>query len=284
MRARAPASSANLGPGFDAVAVAVGRYVEVALRPSTRLRIETHGSGAHLPRDHSHLAARVVRRVLGHDDVELEITSGIPVSRGLGSSAALAVAAAAAAGADDPLGVAASFDGHAENAAASVLGGLVAASTVEGRAVARRLPLDERIRLVAVVPERPLATAEARAALPATVPLADAAANLGRLGLLLAGLADAGALLPEAGDDRLHQGPRSALFPEAPGLLAALREGGATVACWSGAGPSLLGICTSDEAARGACEAAEAELRRRSLAGEAAPVEVDLAGLVVTPD
>lgn len=162
MRAKAPASSANLGPGFDALALALARYVEVDVEPAPTLQIETHGLGSDLPLDHSHLAARVVSEVLGHDRVRLVVRSDIPVARGLGSSAALAVAAAAAAGAEDPLLVAARFDGHAENAAASVLGGLVAAALVDGEPVARRLRLDTRLCFAVVVPDRHLETKEAR--------------------------------------------------------------------------------------------------------------------------
>lgn len=281
MRARAPASSANLGPGFDVLALALARYVEVDVEPAPALEIETHGLGSELSADHSHLAARVVSEVLGHDRVRLVVRADIPVSRGLGSSAALAVAAAAAAGAEDPLLVAARVDGHAENAAASVLGGLVAATFVDGEPVARRLRLDERLCFAVVVPERQLETRQARAALPATVPLADAVGNLGRLGLLVAGLANADDLVPAAGDDRLHQEARTSLFPEAPALLSALREGGATVACWSGAGPSLLGICRNAEAAAGAAESAGRALARLGLRGDTSVIAADTVGLVL---
>ena len=102
--------------------------------------------------------------------------------------------------------------------------------------------------MVVIVPDRTLPTVEARQVLPDRVDRQDAAFNLGRMGLLLAGLADRRALVAEATEDRLHQGYRSALFPEAPGLLAALVDGGALAACWSGAGPSLLGFTTAADA------------------------------------
>src|SRR5579864_6001362 len=105
MRARAPASAANLGPGFDVLAVALDLYVEVDVEPASRLVVRSEGEGADLEEDDMHLAAPV--------------RSAIPVARGRGSSAALAVAAAAAAGWRDPLGVAARMHGHPENAAAS---------------------------------------------------------------------------------------------------------------------------------------------------------------------
>lgn len=281
MRARAPASTSNLGPGFDVLGLALGRYVEVEIRPAERLEVHAEGEGAELPRDAGHLAARVAVEVAGHDRLSIQVRSEIPVGRGLGSSAALAAAAAAAAGSPDPLAVAVAVDGHPENAAASVLGGLVAATLVEGRPVVRRLPLDPELRLVVVVPDRQLATREARAALPASVPFADAVFNLGRLGLLVAGLADRLALVPGAGDDRLHQEARSRLFPEAARILAALREAGAVVACWSGAGPSLLGVCTSPQVAAAVRAAGAAALEASGIPGEAAELAADLGGLVL---
>lgn len=274
MRARAPASSANLGPGFDAVAVALALYVEVEVRESDILTITTEGEGRHLPKNAGHFAVRIAREVKGHDRFAISVRSDIPLGRGLGSSAALAAAMAAAAGAEDPLAVAAASDGHPENAAASVLGGLVTAANVNDRVVARRMPLDAQLTFVVVVPDRSLPTKEARAALPALVPHADAAFNLGRLGLLLAGLAERDALVPDAMQDRLHQTQRTPLFPESTALLDGLRSAGALATCWSGAGPSLLAVCD-----RGA----SADLR---VAGERLMADTGVEGrcIVVDPD
>lgn len=282
MRARVPGSSSNLGPGYDVLGLALRVYIEVDVVPAERLSIRAEGEGADLPWDDTHLAAAVVRSVLGHDRVALTIRSSIPVSRGLGSSAALAAAAAAAAGADDPFLVAARTDGHAENAAASVLGGLVAATVVGDRAIARRLPLDRRLGYVVVVPDRHLETKLARSVLPTTIPLADAVHNLGRMGLLLAGLADADLLVPESTDDKLHQGPRTRLFPEAPELMDRLRRGGATTACWSGAGPALLAICADATAVAGVEATAVRAMADLGVEGRAMAIEPDFDGLVVT--
>jgi len=164
--ARAPASSANLGPGYDTLAVALDRYVSVEVEPAPSLRVHSEGEGSGLFDDASHLAARVAAEVLGHDRFAVVVRSQIPVARGLGSSAALVVAAAAAAGAADPFAVAAAYDGHPENAAASVFGGLVAAAMVEGRPVQAPLPLHDDLAFVAIVPDRNLATPEARDVLP----------------------------------------------------------------------------------------------------------------------
>jgi homoserine kinase len=280
VRARVPASSANLGPGFDALALALALYVDVEVEPADELRIVATGEGSDLPTGPDHLAAQVVRAVAGHDRFTITIHSEIPVGRGLGSSASLAAAAAAAVGAADPLAVAAEVDGHAENAAASVLGGLVTAATIEGKPLAFRLPLDEALAFVVLVPDRTLPTKEARAALPSTIPHGDAGFNLGRMGLLLAGLADHRRLVAEAMEDRLHQSQRTSLFPESAALLEGLRDAGALASAWSGAGPSLLAVCTQDsvDAVR---RAGDRLLDRAGVDGRSLQLAPDLEGLVV---
>jgi homoserine kinase len=202
------------------------------------------------------------------------------VGRGLGSSAALAAAAAAAAGSDDPLAVAAAVDGHCENAAASVRGGLVAATTVSARPAVRNLPLDPELVYVVLVPEQRLPTVEARKALPVQVSHADATFNLGRMGLLIAGLADHRQLLAAATDDKLHQDARGRLFPEARILLDGLVEAGALASCWSGAGPSVLGICSAD-IAPAVRVAGEMLLSDAGVAGQALLLRADFRGLQV---
>jgi homoserine kinase len=281
MYARAPASAANLGPGFDALALALSLHVEVTVEPAGAPTLVVEGEGSDdLEGGPGQLAARVAARVAGTDRLAVRVRSAIPVGRGLGSSAAVAVAAAAAAGADDPLTVAAAIDGHPENAAASVLGGLVAASMVRGRPVAAPLPLDPGLVFVVLVPTRRLATARARQALPALVPHADAAFNLGRMGLLIAGLGDRRLLVRDATDDRLHQAARTPLFPESTHLMAGLVEAGALAACWSGAGPSVLGIC---DAADGPAVRAAGEriLAEAGVPGRSLLLTADREGLVV---
>ncbi len=279
-RARVPASSANLGPAFDALALALALHVEVELEPAPSLRIDAEGEGADIPKSAGHLAARVARAVTGHDNFHLSIRSDIPVGRGLGSSASLALAAAAAAGASDPLAVAVDFEGHPENAAASMLGGLVTAALVDGAPIAHRLPLDASLAFVVLVPDRRLPTREARAALPEEVPHRDAAFNLGRMGLLIAGLADHRLLAPSSMEDRLHQAQRTPLFPESASLLEGLREAGALATAWSGAGPSLLAVCTLDSA-DAVQHAGERLLLAADVPGRSLRLAPDLEGLVV---
>lgn len=281
MRAKAPASSANLGPGFDTLALALGLYVEVEVDEAESFSLSAEGEGADLPADESHLAARVAIAVAGHSRLSIHVRSEIPVGRGLGSSAALAAAAAAAAGSTDPLAVAAEVDGHPENAAASVAGGLVTATTIDGHAAVSPLDLDADLAFVVLIPDRLLPTKEARAALPSEVSHRDAAFNLGRMGLLVSGLADAARLRPEATEDRLHQNQRAALFPEAARMLAGLLEAGALASCWSGAGPTLLGICRRAAAAE-VRQRGEAVMAAHGVPGRALVLDADRRGLTIT--
>ena len=216
MRARAPASAANLGPGFDTLAIALDRFVEVEVEPSPRPVVRSEGEGAESSGDPSRLAARVAIDVAGTDQLAITVRSQIPMARGLGSSAALAVAAAAAAGADDPLAVAARMDGHAADAAASMVGGLVAAARVKGGVRAVRLALDVSLAFVVIVPELHLSTSLFRQALPNEVTRESGAFNLSRMALLIAGLADSRVLIAEATEDRLHQDSELVLSGRTP--------------------------------------------------------------------
>ena len=278
MRARVPASSANLGPGFDTLAVALSLYVEVEIGPADSFSISTTGEGAGRFDDESHLAAQIAAEHLGHHRFSLRVHSDIPLSRGLGSSAALAVAAAAAVGHPSPLAVGTRVDGHAENAAASVRGGLVVAAVDGDDITVRPLPLDPVWRFVVVIPEQELATADARAVLPSNVPFRDAVHNLTALGLLVSGLADHGAFARGAMDDYLHQPYRGKLLPFADPLLARLREAGAAGSCWSGAGSTMLGLATLERAGDVA-GAASSFLNEHGVPGVVRILEADGQGL-----
>ncbi len=280
MIARVPASSANLGPGFDTLAVALNRYVEVEVREADEFSIVTSGFGSGRFDDERHLGAVVVASVLGHHRFSIRVDSQIPLSRGLGSSASLALAAATAAGAPDALDIAVAIDGHAENAAASWRGGLVAAGVRDGVVAVAELQLDEAWRFVVVVPEIELATADARRVLPELVPFVDAVANLTSLGLLIAGLADHRVFVPWAMDDRLHQPYRSSLLAVAEPLLGALRDAGASGACWSGAGSTMLGLATV-ETADAVADGARRTLLHHGVEGTVSVLEADRVGTVV---
>jgi len=282
MFARVPASSANLGPGFDTLAVALELFVEVSVEPAPSFSISSEGFGAGQFDHPEHLAAQIVRQVVGHSNFRVHINSQIPLSRGLGSSAALAVAAAAAADAPDPLAIGTQIDGHAENAAASLIGGLITASVhPRDGIVARPLALDEAWRFVVVVPDQELATADARRVLPASVPFGDAVHNLNSMGLLIAGLADHRDFVPSAMEDHLHQPYRMGLLPYAEALLERLKEAGAAGSCWSGAGSSMLGLVL-DEFALDARSAATRFLEDHHVAGTVLVLDADRVGLVTS--
>lgn len=250
-----PASSANLGPGFDVLAVAVDLRLRVWTTPPGDVRVRAEGEGAEeLTAGDDNLIWRAFvawHERVGADipDVSLSTRSTIPLERGLGSSAAAAVAGAAlgrgsagAGGRDaDVVEVATELEGHADNAAAAALGGLVVVA--DGRS--HRLIPSERLRPVVCVPDDRLATSEARALLPANVPLATAATTAARAALVVAGLAGAAALTADAMVDDLHEPPRFAAMPATGALVAQLRDRG-VAACLSGAGPSVLAVVPVD--------------------------------------
>ena len=185
IRVRVPASSANLGPGFDAFAAALALHLELEV---TETGSFSFGTDLHVARDRRNLAVRAFARLHPPDRFAFRMRSVIPLSGGLGSSGAACVAGLLAAdrvrgGGSDLLGHAIEMEGHPDNVAASLLGGVTA--YVDGRAA--RLEPPAGLSAILVVPRSPVRTAAARAALPATVPLADAAANAGHAALLLAG-------------------------------------------------------------------------------------------------
>ncbi len=245
-----PASSANLGPGFDVLAVAIAKYLTIEIEPSESLEVVASGFGSELKVDDEHLAVKVLKRVLGHTRVKISIDSGIPLARGMGSSAALAIAVAVACGSSDPLAVALSFEGHPENAAASLKGGALAAIATSSGTVISDVPIDPDLVAVLVVPELELSTRAARQALPVSVPFADAIGNIGRAVTLALCLSDIDRLRPEMFLDVLHQPYRAAIFPDAPSVLAGLLESGCVGAAWSGAGSSMIGFARRSESAR----------------------------------
>ena len=220
----------------------------------------------------------------GTDRLAITVRSQVPVARGLGSSAALAVAAAAAAGAKDPLAVAARTDGHADNAAASTIGGLVAAARIHGGVHAVRLPLDISLAFVAIVPDVSLSTSRARQVLPIEVSRDSAAFNLSRMALLLAGLADSRLLMPEATEDRLHQDYRS---PALPGRAQAAGRRCRGPGHWPCAGRARVPPCSASARGRetaGVEAAATVALADANIPGEVLVLHPDMHGLVLDRD
>ena len=263
VRVRVPATSANLGPGFDALGLALGLHDDVVVRVAEEgLYVDVAGEGAEsVPRTRRHLVVRA--RQAGFDalggqprGLEVVCANRIPHGRGLGSSAAAIVAGLIAARAlvlggeealDDAalLDLAARVEGHPDNVAACLYGGLTLAWTEQagpdspGHTSVVRLPVSPELRPVVFVPATSSSTAKARRALPETVPHADAAANSGRAALLVHALGVRPDLLLPATEDRLHQQYRAAGQPRSAGLVSALRDAGVP-AVISGAGPTVL--------------------------------------------
>lgn len=266
VRVRVPGSSANLGPGFDALGLALGLYddVEVAVA-SDGVTVEVLGEGAgRVPCDDAHLVVQAMRRtwdVVGDapPGIRMRCRNAIPHSRGLGSSAAAAVAGAVAAmvlaGRDVELEqetllqVTSAMEGHADNAAASLLGGFVVAwedapaadGNNAGRFHAVRLDVHPGIHPVALVAEAESSTSMTRGLLPEQVPLADAAFTGSRTALAVLAFTQRPDLLLPATADRLHQEYRRPAYPASAALVDALRAAGVPAAI-SGAGPTVLAL------------------------------------------
>jgi len=256
---RSPASAANLGPGFDVLGLALDAgEITIDVEPAQETELVATGEGAaSLPCDERNRCLVALRRMHG-GPVRIRAHSTIPLERGLGSSAAAAVAGLTAgavlAGADPDalpidliLAQAAEMEGHAENAAAALLGGFVVAGP--GLPVTR-LAVPEAWRFVVAIPRHPINTSAAREALPGSWPRDAVVRNLGRVALLVAAVAcDRGELLAAALDDELHQPYRTQLFAAWEMARSAACAAGAAGVVWSGAGSSLLAILDRADAA-----------------------------------
>lgn len=296
-----PATSANLGAGYDVLAVALDlkNRVEVEALDEPGLELDVQGEGEHLlPRTSENrfvLALETgLRWALG--DVprwigwRVRMRNRIPLARGLGSSAAATVAGLVAG--DILTGrridrlrlltLASELEGHPENAAAAMLGGFVVAGIVEGRAEVVRFEPPSRLRAVLFVPDLPLRTSEMRAVLPHAVPHRDAAFNVGRVALGVAGIA-AGRyeLLRAATEDRLHEPYRARAFPALPRLVGAAREAGAIGACLSGAGSSVIAFGDTMTLVRRIERAFGAVASELGLPGTVATVSLEPRGVTV---
>ncbi len=239
---RVPASSANLGPGFDAFACAVAMHMELEVEETGRFAVQTD---LKIARDRRNLAVRGFARLADPGAFSFRVTSQIPLSGGLGSSAAAYVAGLLAADHlfeldADVLALATELEGHPDNAAAALHGGFVICA--DGQAT--RFDPPAGLEAVVVVPDAAVRTKAARAALPPEVPIADAVFNTAHAGLLVLGLARGDWDLVARGlDDRLHQPRRERLYPRSMKLVRRARSLGALGATISGAGPTVLVWC-----------------------------------------
>jgi homoserine kinase len=266
---RVPASSANLGPGFDALGLALGLYDVVTAEVldetpehdgGVEVTVEGEGKGD-VPLDESHLVCRSMVQAFeamalgaaaGRPRVRVHCHNAVPHGRGLGSSSAAIVAGLSVARAlvadgetrfdDDALfALAAHIEGHPDNVAPAVYGGLTIAYADDGGFRAVRLEVAAELAFVVFIPPEPLSTHVARRLLPATVGHEDAAFNAGRSALVVAALTGRPDLLLAATEDRLHQSYRAVAMPDSAALLDALRRDG-VAATISGAGPTILAV------------------------------------------
>jgi homoserine kinase len=264
---RVAASSANLGPGFDALAAALQMHMELEVEETGSFAVHTD---AELPTDRSNLCVRGFERLHPADGFEFTIRTAIPLVGGLGTSAAATVAGLMAADHvfeldADLLALATELEGHPDNAAAALMGGFVVCTG----ATATRFDIPAGLEALVVVPSEPVATAEARAVLPEQVPLADAVFNVAHASLLTLGLARGEWDLVARGlHDRLHEPHRAHLYPRSVELAQRAREVGALGATISGAGPTVL-VWTHYEQTAGVFEGL-----RRAAGGDAQVVRV----------
>jgi homoserine kinase len=285
VRVDVPATSANLGAGFDALALALdfGAIIEVTALPAVGQRhdrVEVVGEGAgQVPTGRTNRCIVALHAGLTDGGVHVaglgwrvRIENHIPVSRGLGSSASATIGALVAADAllDGTLGtqrileLAARLEGHADNAAAALHGGFCVVATVDGRPEVVRLDPPTGLLAALYIPDKHLSTAAMRTALPAAVPFADAVHNVGAAALTVAALSQGRLELLAAGTrDRLHEPYRAAAYRELPELIAAARGAGALGACLSGAGSTVIAF--SDEPTTAAVIAAAMERRAQAL-------------------
>lgn len=293
VRVRVPASSANLGPGFDALGLALSLYNDVNLEEDESVSVSIEGLGAdRLPRNDRNVVVRGARALFEltgrpFRGIRATLVNRIPPSRGLGSSAAAwlggIVGANALLGAPlsrtELLQLAARQEGHPDNVAAALLGGLTVACWAGEEVVAASLPVPLDLEWVVLIPEVEGSTGDARAVLPRTVSREDAVFNVGRACLLIGGLLGGRAdLLAVAMEDRLHQPYRRSLFPWMDAVTRAALSAGAVGCVLSGAGPSLLAVAR--DGGERVSKAMESALRQAGIEGSARTLEVDRAGTV----
>lgn len=272
---KVPATSANLGPGFDTLGLALAQYDEltVTVREAPGVFVDVIGVGAgEVPTDESNLVITAIAHAftdVGRELPGLDVVARntIPHGRGLGSSGAAIVSGIMAAKgllegeveltSDDLLRLATEMEGHPDNVAPALFGGLTIAWTTETGPQHKKLIVHRGVSPLVLVPEHTMSTQLARSLQPANVPHADAAFNVSRSALLVAALTQSPELLLAATEDRLHQSYRAAAMPETNSLITLLREHG-FAAVVSGAGPSIL-VLADDPGQRLAAAALVAE-------------------------
>lgn len=255
IKVRIPATSANIGPGFDALGVALGMYNYVYLDEADGLHILSR-DGADIPLDESNLVYRAAASLYEHcgrrlRGLTIEQLSHIPQARGLGSSSACIVGGLLGAnelmgcplGQDEIIDLAATMEGHPDNSTPALTGGLVTAVLHHGKVHYVKQEVVSELKFAAILPDFEMHTAQARRVLPETVSHADARFNLGRAALMAVSLYSGKyENLRAAASDRLHQPHRLGLIPGGERVMEACYENGAYAAYLSGAGPAIMAI------------------------------------------
>jgi homoserine kinase len=287
LRVKVPASSANLGPGFDCLGLALSLFNEVVIDPAAAPGVQYLGRDAEVLATQENLVLTAMehfRRATGRavPPAALTLNCSIPTTRGLGSSAAAIVAGLVAANAltgapltaADLMHLAGEMEGHGDNVGAALYGGMVVSVFDGGRYLAIPVPVADDLRAVVFVPEKLLSTAQARAVLPAHLSMADAVHNIGRAALLTVALQQRRYEFLGVGmEDRLHQPYRAPLVDGLAELMAVARAAGAYGACLSGAGPSLLALADPDQAVVVAAALARAA-HERGASGEVLQLDI----------
>lgn len=297
---RVPATSANLGPGFDTLGLALGFYdqLEVTVRQEPGATVQVIGEGAAgsvapVPTDASNLVVQSIAHAFAHAGVEipgldLVANNQIPHSRGMGSSSAAIVSGIMAAkgllegiaefDSETLLRLATELEGHPDNVAPALFGGLTIAWTTESGPRSKKLLVHRGVSPLVLVPSFTMSTKLARSLQPENVPHEDAIFNVSRSSLLVAALTQSPELLFESTEDKLHQDYRAEAMPQTSALIKVLRENG-FAAVVSGAGPSILVLC-SDPAQRIA--AADLVAKHEESPWRALNLAVDFAGSTVS--
>ena len=244
---KVPASSANLGPGYDVLAAALAMHLELEVEEAGSFSVEAGGLG--VPLDRSNLCVHAFESLRPADRIAFRIRSEIPLAAGLGSSAAAIVAGLLAADhlyelaqePEDILLKAAEIEGHPDNVAAALYGGFVVCANQDGAITATRLDPPQGVEAVVVIPHEQVPTEEARRAIPDSIPLADAVANISAASELVLGIQRSDLTLIGRGlADRLHQPHRAHLYPRSMEIVQQAPRMGAIGASISGAGPTVL--------------------------------------------
>jgi homoserine kinase len=244
---KVPASSANLGPGYDVLGAALALHLELEVEETGDFSVQA--DGLDVPLDRSNLCVRAFESLRPADGIAFRIRSEIPLAAGLGSSAAAIVAGLLAADhlyelaqePEDGLARAAEIEGHPDNVAAALFGGFVVCATHDDAITATRLDPPQGVEAVIVIPPEQVPTEDARRAIPSEVALADAVANISAASELVLGIERSDLTLIGRGlADRLHQPPRAHLYPRSIEIVEEAPRMGAIGASISGAGPTVL--------------------------------------------